>query len=625
MTITADTLTFLGEHTLGTVYRYQLNTDASPPMIDVDGPRVRVGEGGVRLGIVRLLGDELTLCFGSPGARGGRGGGGGGGGLPESPDRPTEFWAEMGSSKELLVLKRIGDVAIDPDEKAIEGTWQVESNSMESLPDWKGVIERRDSAAAKRPSDDASLVWGATFAEIWPKGRMVRIKDRRILWSRPEGAAVPGRGSPPPTDPFVRFVTNSHRQPKAIDLPEPGHYATGIYRMEADRLTLCLTHPRSGSARGGASYDAKRPAGFDVPPDKDTALIVLRRVAEGAKPGTPSPVAAASPLSVKLTARQSKLTASGEADYSAPIVDTAEVGQKVLIEAAVTNRGGQAMSNIKVQVDLDPALRPVNATEGIRKERSTLSWTLAALAPGETRHFGIVCQCVRAELKTDTHVQVSSQLHGASAAALSLPIVAAGTGGGPAAPGVSPPPPPPAVPLAKAVQGTWQVVSTTQQLYPLTTGWEGTDKLEEVLKTTRVVIAADTLKFVGPNVRSAAYKYLVNGETNPAMFDVPASRVSRRILGPGAAGDRPARGRQTDVVPWLLQLGGDSAAADGLLGRSRKRPGVARAPARRRRARRSGREGDPGHVASREQLDGGVLPAFADREQRGRAKTRAPD
>ena len=99
--ITGDTLKILGDHVVGDAFQYKLNPAATPPMIDL------LSGGGAVLGIYELRGNRLRIC------------------TDEAPGRPKEFWAELGSSKDLLVLERVGDAAVEPDEKTIQGTWEV--------------------------------------------------------------------------------------------------------------------------------------------------------------------------------------------------------------------------------------------------------------------------------------------------------------------------------------------------------------------------------------------------------------------------------------------------------------------------------------------------------------------
>ena len=185
-----------------------------------------------------------------------------------------------------------------------------------------------------------------------------------------------------------------------------------------------------------------------------------------------------------------------------------------------------------------------------------------------------------------------------------------------------PVPPPAAVAMEKAIQGTWQVVRSERHLFPLDSGWEGTDNAEDVLKTTQVIIHAGTLKFLGPHVRSAAYEYRINTESSPVMFNVqrlsfPASySVASRLgiarldgdelklcfgMGLGGAPQRPtAFWAELGSYQELLVL--------KRIGDSGDRPG---------------RERHPGRVAGGEQFDGADLSACRDRE--GLARARIPD
>ena len=108
--ITGDTLKILGDHVVGEAFQYKLNPAAKPPMIDL------LSGGHTALGIYEFQGNRLRIC------------------TDEAPGRPKEFWADLGSSKDLLVLERIGDAAVEPDEKTIQGTWEVvEGSTAETL------------------------------------------------------------------------------------------------------------------------------------------------------------------------------------------------------------------------------------------------------------------------------------------------------------------------------------------------------------------------------------------------------------------------------------------------------------------------------------------------------------
>ena len=86
---------------VGEAFQYKLNPAARPPMIDL------LSGGRAALGIYEFQGNRLKIC------------------TDEAPRRPKEFWADLGSSKDLLVLERVGDAAVEPDEKTIQGTWEV--------------------------------------------------------------------------------------------------------------------------------------------------------------------------------------------------------------------------------------------------------------------------------------------------------------------------------------------------------------------------------------------------------------------------------------------------------------------------------------------------------------------
>ena len=108
--IRADTLKIGGPHVATEAFEYQLDPAANPKKIDL-----KVGSV-VYQGIYELKGDQLRICAVGEIAS------------PENKQvRPTEFFAEFGSEKELLVLRRAGEAVATEDEKAIQGTWEVES------------------------------------------------------------------------------------------------------------------------------------------------------------------------------------------------------------------------------------------------------------------------------------------------------------------------------------------------------------------------------------------------------------------------------------------------------------------------------------------------------------------
>jgi type II secretion system protein G len=175
----------------------------------------------------------------------------------------------------------VGDVLIDPEEKSLQGTWRVESNSMEAMFERSKVkteIENMKTRAGP------TLAWGGILALVLSKDQTVQITGQCIL-SLAESEGVAG---PRATDDIAYYATNPQSQPKAIDLFEPHAWtvsANAIYRLDGERLTLCLM-----KADG-----VRRPASFDVPPDQNTARIVLRRVPDVGKTPAGKTVAGAGP------------------------------------------------------------------------------------------------------------------------------------------------------------------------------------------------------------------------------------------------------------------------------------------------------------------------------------------
>ncbi len=141
-------------------------------------------------------------------------------------------------------------------------------------------------------------------------------------------------------------------------------------------------------------------------------------------PAAPPPSAATGRLTVKMIAKPG----TAEVGDSAARIETATVGQLVLLEIDVTNRGLQPLTSATLTATLDPALKPENATTGFRKEPSALSWTLATLAPGEQYQFGIQCRCLQPIAGAYVRAHVTSQQGVQGEDSLWLPIRAAGPG-----------------------------------------------------------------------------------------------------------------------------------------------------------------------------------------------------
>ena len=161
------------------------------------------------------------------------------------------------------------------------------------------------------------------------------------------------------------------------------------------------------------------------------------------------------------------------------------------------------------------------------------------------------------------------------------------------------------VPLDKAIQGAWQVVTSTHQLFPMNSGsWEGTDKAEDVVKTTRVIITADTMKFLGEHVVSMVYQYSINTKSDPPMIDVQGWGQGTALGDLRLEGDQLTLcfGRSSRPSPAAPTRGPQVASERPTdfwvgLGSGKELLGLKRV---RRRCGRARRGSDPGEMAGRE-------------------------
>jgi RND family efflux transporter MFP subunit len=248
--IAGDTFKVMGDHVITMAFEYKLNPAAKTKIIDLQTP----GDMGlISWGIYKLEGNQLTICASGIPAR-----------LDASQpsedvnghrlmltSRPTEFWAEPGSGKDLLVLRRIGDAVVAEDEKAIEGTWRVESVSqftcvfhMDAPGSERVVFSRRGMTVGANPSNQPSLTIGYALN---PTGSPKRIDFANV------------------TDPPMTSVC-------------------GIYELHGDRLTMCFS---SGEASGmGGSPRLPPPTKLAATPE--TAIAVLKRISKPSRGKTKS-------------------------------------------------------------------------------------------------------------------------------------------------------------------------------------------------------------------------------------------------------------------------------------------------------------------------------------------------
>ncbi len=207
--ITGEMLKIVGEHVTDLAFAYRLNPNAKTKMIDLQTGGEEYGL--LSYGIYELKGDQLTICasplapsvYSNPTT-----------GADEPPDarihRPTEFWAELGSGKELLVLQRVGKAVESEDEKNIQGTWIVEKTSPENGAGGFGELGFKEKCRVE-------------FGPDW------------------YGSHIQAGGGQD-MDYKVGYALNPNATPKQIDIANimiPGLMPVhGIYNLKGDELTI---------------------------------------------------------------------------------------------------------------------------------------------------------------------------------------------------------------------------------------------------------------------------------------------------------------------------------------------------------------------------------------------------
>ena len=243
--ITSDTFKIVGRHVTNMAFPYRLNPTAKTKMIDFQTPGTTFSL--VSYGIYQLEGNQLKICTSGLRSLGDEN---------DRPDarilRPAELWAELGSDKELLVLRRVADAAITEDEKAIQGTWQVEEASAAAT--FGFVVNKKFVFSRNHMSTWVTIVHGGMGNKNDTGGG---VEQRFKLTF---GYAL---------DPTVK--------PKRIDLATvtapPLAPLHGIYELKGGRLTIAwATLPQAGKT--GACPPSKLAA------SPNTALVVLKRVSK---------------------------------------------------------------------------------------------------------------------------------------------------------------------------------------------------------------------------------------------------------------------------------------------------------------------------------------------------------
>jgi uncharacterized protein (TIGR03067 family) len=212
-----------------------------------DGPRqlrVRDDTGTVRLlGIYRLEGDTLFLCVRK---------------TWKADDYPTSFATNPATGTEFLVLKRAA--AAKPDRELILGTWRGVAAEVDGQPMPAEFIE------AMKPT----LTFTADKMVGKPQGTVPKpLLNFAVVRGRlpKEAVAIVEKGAE------GVYHLDPAKSPKEIDftiLGEVKKTALGIYQLDGDTLTLCLSiDPAKVS---------ERPTAFAARAGEKRVILTLRRL-----------------------------------------------------------------------------------------------------------------------------------------------------------------------------------------------------------------------------------------------------------------------------------------------------------------------------------------------------------
>jgi uncharacterized protein (TIGR03067 family) len=176
-------------------------------------------KGKVVPSIFRLDGDSLKVCSN-----------------PKGKQMPTKFESPEESNIVLLVLKRLSRGADEADAKAMQGAWRV---------------THAEEEGKKVPLEKLN-------------GIVITFKGNTLVMK------VEGKGNIEGS--FDLIPTTLPRQ---IDWIVKDELTAGIYKLEKDRLTICVT-----SIQVLGFNNKKRPAEFATKEGSRTSLMVLEKVKE---------------------------------------------------------------------------------------------------------------------------------------------------------------------------------------------------------------------------------------------------------------------------------------------------------------------------------------------------------
>ncbi|MFZ1935765.1 MAG: efflux RND transporter periplasmic adaptor subunit, partial [Thermoguttaceae bacterium] len=360
--IAADSFKVMGEHVVNQDFAYQLKLDATPKMIDL------ASGGRASLGIFQLTGNELKICA-SPLGSGG------------APLRPSEFWAELGSGKELLVLRRVGDAVVSDDEKAILGTWRVETPLVHAL-----AVPYPDSQLFADQKQE--VVISAHTMKFLPSAES----------DGSHGGMRVGRGGHAGSEEAYALDPNS--RPKIIDLTCYWRMPIlATYELQGDRLTVCC--------EPGSWQRSARPTKLTADEKTHTALVVLKRVSKPAeKPkGAASQPAVVAPGSVPEVSvcRPVLRDVTDYKDFTGHTEASQTVDVRARVSGDLVKVLFKAGANVK-QGDLLFEIDP-------RQHQAELDKRMADLSAARTRAQHATAELERAKPLAKSHAISTSDMH----------------------------------------------------------------------------------------------------------------------------------------------------------------------------------------------------------------------
>ncbi|MHB1034654.1 MAG: protein kinase domain-containing protein [Pirellulales bacterium] len=242
------TPTVITKDTLFGLYQYKLDASKNPKAIDVllDGKVVM-------LGIYDLKGDRLQFHF------------------TKTPERPTSFAYQPDSDADdiFLVLQRT---------TAADGNASGSARSAGAPPGAKlEALQGKWKVVRVEKGKGGDQAWGRVLQwRGWDRGdwHADPSDTYRFEFHKSDAGSLVIHSHLPQTL-IVQFRSDPRATPKTIDFYGTGGgvdalLGSGIYEIEPNRLTICLT-----ANEPGLQGRAQRPMGFSVSPDSANILFVL--------------------------------------------------------------------------------------------------------------------------------------------------------------------------------------------------------------------------------------------------------------------------------------------------------------------------------------------------------------